>query len=186
MNMRSVVFSMMFVLVPATAFAQANSFNSGIKLRGAFHVNRSDVDTKSPDFKQPEAGYGVGFEFTGNRFGLGMYGYTPGRTDEFESATTQATVVLEANSYFPVERIRLAPYVGAHTGLGVFTKDFFSDPFFPKPLDGLKHLGYQVGVRFKPIPLIGLDVQYRRQSQSAADLTPDLERGQVLVGFTLF
>lgn len=87
----------------------------------------------------------------------------------------------------PVEALRLAPYAGVHTALGTFTKDFFKDAYFPKPQDGLGGLGYQVGVRFKPVPLIAVDAQWRRQSGFAHEnQDPTMERTQVLLGVVLF
>lgn len=190
--MRSVVIlSVLLGLSAAPVAAQYNgtgeeptySFNSGIKLRGNLHINQS----ASEDRPQEENGYGAGLEIIGNHIGVALYGFTHGKTAEFDSEESPVSVVLEANYFLPIERIRLAPYAGIHTGLGVFTKEYFDEPFFPRPQDSFKNLGYQVGVRFKPIPVIGLDVQWRRSSLSVAEGQHEsLERNQFMVGITLF
>jgi hypothetical protein len=181
---------LLLLVVPATASAQDDRgpapFTTGLKLRGSFHFNSSTVDVGSPDFSQPEAGYGAGLEINGRNLGFALYGYTPGQTRSFDSQNTPVIVVLEGNYFVPIQRIRVAPYLGTHTSLGVFTKDYFSDAFFPRPQDGLRHLGYQAGVRFKPIPLVGLDLQWRRQSAAAAQAAPEFERSQFMAGLTIF
>jgi hypothetical protein len=166
--------------------APSPSFNSGIKLRGNYHVNRSAVQTASERPTQ-EDGYGFGLEINGKHLGIALYGFGSGRLSEYEAETSPVIVVAEANYFVPIERLRLAPYAGVHTALGEFTKTYFDDPHFPRPQDGVPALGYQFGVRFKPIPVIGLDAQWRRQSAFAATAQdPSLERNQVLVGITLF
>jgi hypothetical protein len=162
------------------------SFNSGIKLRGNLHFTqtRADVATEMP---RGENAYGAGLEIIGRRLGMGVYGFAPGRTEGFEAERTAVHVALEANYFHPMERIRLAPYVGVHSGLGSFTRDYFADPHFPRPRDGRRDLGYQAGIRFKPIPLIGLDAQWRRQSRSiTVEMGEMLERDQFMVGVVLF
>jgi hypothetical protein len=190
--MRSIVIlSVLVGLGAAPAAAQYNgagaepgySFNAGIKLRGNLHLNQSATKERP----QEENGYGAGLEIIGNHIGVGLYGFTHGKTAEFDSESSPVNVVLEANYFVPIERIRVAPYAGIHTGLGVFTKEYFDEPFFPKPQDSFKNLGYQVGVRFKPIPVIGLDAQWRRSSVSVWENQDEmLERNQFMVGITLF
>lgn len=177
------------VAAPApSAHAQSGpfSFNSGIKIRGDFHVNRSSVKN-SEELPEQEIGYGLGLELNGNKLGLGLYGYTAGQAQSFDSETTPVIVVAEANYFLPVEALRIAPYAGVHTALGEFTKDYLKAPHLPKPQDGLREIGYQVGLRFRPLPLVGLDVQWRKQSRFAQDnQDASLEATQVLVGFTVF
>lgn len=180
------------VLAAAPLAAQADSapykggFNSGIKLRGAYHVNRSEVQSSS-DLPRDEKGYGLGVEINGRHLGLGLYGYTAGKAQSFNSDTTSLIVVAEANYYFPIDMLRLAPYAGVHTGLGKIDKSYFQNAYVPRPQDGIGSLGYQLGVRFKPIPLISVDAQLRRQSGFAYESQDQsLERTQVLLGLTLF
>ena len=166
------------------ADASKPSFNSGLKLRGDFHINGSNA---TADLNQSENGYGVGLEIIGRHIGMGLYGFTEGQTKSFDKDETPFTFVLEANYFYPIERFRVAPFAGVHTGLGTYTSAYFDDPKFPTPQDGFRDLGYQVGIRFKPIPVIGLDAQWRRQSHSTArDQGESLDRNQVLVGITLF
>jgi hypothetical protein len=190
-TMRAFVILSVFASLSALpAVAQQNdaaySFNSGIKLRGNYHINQSTASDKQ------ENGFGAGLEIVGNHIGIGLYGFTQGKTSEFDKETSVVSAVLEANYFYPIERLRLAPYAGVHTGLGQFTSEYFDDPFFPKPQDSFKDLGYQVGLRFKPIPVIGLDVQWRRSSASLVSWQDEnggenpLERNQFLVGITLF
>jgi hypothetical protein len=73
-----------------------------------------------------------------------------------------------------------------HAGLGRYTVDELDDDE-PSFKDGRTQLGWQVGVRWQLTPLLGLDAQLRRVSDSAADdQSEELERRQVLVGITVF
>jgi hypothetical protein len=180
---------LLLLALPATA-AEAqrdnSSFISGIKVKGNLHFNRTSIDSADDVFKAENA-YGAGLEFIGSRIGIGLYGYTDGRTRSFSADTTKFYVVGEANYYFPIEDLRLAPYAGVHTHLGNFDRTYFDDPFLPRPQDGFNSLGYQIGVRYKPFPLVAVDAQWRRQSDSVwADQDGFLERNQVLVGVVLF
>jgi hypothetical protein len=174
--------------LPAAAQQSAGgySFNSGLKLRGNFHFNQSRAEGVS-EVPRGENGYGVGLEIIGKNIGIGLYGFAEGKTDSFDVEQTVVHAAVEANYFLPIRRIRLAPYVGVHTGLGSFDKEFFESPTAPRVQDGFKALGYQAGFRFKPIPVIGLDAQWRRQSKSIAEAQGNaLERDQILVGITLF
>jgi hypothetical protein len=163
-----------------------SSFNSGLKLKGGFHLNRSAVEGIS-ERPEHENGYGAGIEIVGKHLGLGVYGYSAGRLSEFDGELTPVIAVAELNYYMPIERIRVAPYFGIHSALGEFTSDFISEPYWPKPQDGPANIGYQAGLRFKPLPLISLDAQWRRQSGFAFETQHEsLERTQILVGVTLF
>lgn len=188
--MRALTIAALLILTATAADAQApwsgsSSFNSGVKLEGNLHFNRSTVDVSSA--RQSEHAYGLGIEYVGRQLGVGLYGYSVGRVNSFDSDTTKVVLVAEANYYVPVPELRVAPYIGVHTHLGTFDRSFFKDPSFPRPKDGLDELGYQIGVRFKPFSLVGVDVQWRRQSESAwEDQSDFLERNQILVGVVLF
>src|SRR5690606_40074879 len=79
--------------------------------------------------------------------------------------------------------LRLAPYLGVHTGLGTYRKGA-SD--FPSLHDNLAELGYQFGVRFQPWVYLGLDAQVRWMSDAAyRDQGEAFERTQVLLGITI-
>jgi hypothetical protein len=177
--------------LPATAQQASGvdsgySFNSGIKFRGNFHFNKSRAEGAS-EVPQGENGYGVGLEMIGRNIGIGLYGFAEGKTDTFDAEQTQVHAAAEVNYFVPIQRIRFAPYVGVHTGLGSFDKAYLDAPSVPKPQDGFRALGYQLGFRFKPIPVLGVDAQWRRQSKSIAEAQGvGLERDQILVGVTLF
>jgi hypothetical protein len=164
----------------------SGSFNSGFKLEGNLHFNRSTVSAIE-SVQQPEHAYGLGLEFVGGQLGGGLYGYSVGRINSFNADTTKVVLVGEVNYYLPIQGLRIAPYVGVHSHLGTFDRSYFDDPFLPRPRDGLDDLGYQFGVRFKPFSFVGVDAQWRRQSESAwEDQSSFLERNQVLVGVVLF
>ncbi|HWK89788.1 MAG TPA: hypothetical protein VNP72_07325, partial [Longimicrobium sp.] len=70
--------------------------------------------------------------------------------------------------------------------LGRYTVDELddADPSFE---DSRSQLGWQIGARLQVNPMIGIDAQYRRVSESAAQAQGgDLERDQILLGITLF
>ncbi len=186
--MRSILILLLLVATATAAEAQRgnSSFVSGIKVKGNLHFNRSSVESVNDVFEAENA-YGAGLEFVGSRIGVGLYGYTDGRTRAFSADTTVFYVVGEANYYFPIDGLRLAPYAGVHTHLGNFDRSYFKDPHLPRPKDGFGGLGYQIGVRYKPLPIVGIDAQWRRQSDSVwEDQRGFLERNQVLVGVVLF
>jgi hypothetical protein len=186
--MRSILLLLLLALTATAAEAQRGdgSFISGIKLKGNLHFNRTSINSVDDVFEAENA-YGAGLEYVGSRFGLGLYGYTDGRTSSFDADTTTFYLVGEANYYFPIEGLRLAPYAGVHTHLGNFDRTYFDDPFLPRPQDGFDSLGYQLGVRYKPFPFIAVDAQWRRQSDSVWEAQDGfLERNQVLVGVVLF
>lgn len=170
----------------APAAAQHDSFNSGFKLRGDFHFDRSTVASVG-DIQQPEHGYGLGLEYNGRNLGVALYGFALGRPRGFDSHETPVNVVLEGNYYVPIDGLRLAPFGGVHTGLGQFTGDYFADPHFPRIQDGLGNLGYQLGVRFQPLSQLGVEAQWRRHASSVYyDGLDRFERTQILVGVVLF
>jgi len=188
--MRAFIAAALILLSASAATAQgrggSSSFVGGFKLEGNLHFNRSAIDNPG-DVRQDEHAYGVGIEFVRSSLGVGLYGYSIGRAGSFNADTTQVVVVAEANYYIPIPGLRVAPYAGVHTGLGTFDRSYFDDLYLPGFEDGLDELGYQVGVRFKPFPLIGVDAQWRHQSESAATAQGGfLERNQVLVGVVLF
>jgi hypothetical protein len=173
--------------MPQRAESQQNgrsSFVSGIKLRGNVHFNRAVLD--SPDFDARNA-YGVGAEYVGRQLGVGLYGYTDGSSPSALTDTTTVYVVAEVNYYLPIEELRLAPYLGIHSHLGNFDRSWFDDPSLPRPQDGIDSLGYQIGIRYKPLPILSVDAQWRQQSQSVWDHQQGfLERNQILLGVVLF
>ncbi|HUE95524.1 MAG TPA: hypothetical protein VMN39_02645, partial [Longimicrobiaceae bacterium] len=184
--MRTILLTAALLLAAAPLAAQKSAFTSGIHLHGNFHFDRSTVE-RVGDVRQPEHGYGLGLELSGANLGVGLYGFALGRAASFQRDSTPIYAVLEGNYYLPIESLRLAPFVGVHTGLGVFTRDYFDDPFLPAPRDGLGKLGYQAGVRFQPLPLVGVQAEWRQHASSVYDgIASASERRQILVGIVLF
>ncbi len=186
--MRSIFLILLALAVtPLAAEAQRgepSSFVSGFKLRGNVHYNRTAIDNTDLEAR---AAYGLGVEFVGRQLGVGLYGYSDGSSPAEHTDTTTVFVVAEANFYLAREDSRIAPYIGVHTHLGNFDRSWFDDPSVPKPQDGFDSLGYQIGVRYQPFPIVALDAQWRRQSQSVWDHQNGfLDRNQFLVGVVLF
>ncbi len=145
--------------------------------RSTFAVDRGAIQTQ-------KSGFGVGLEYVlENGWGFGLAGYTSGRVSEFDSNSAVVVVLAEANYFLRMRALRLAPYIGAHTGLGTYRKGA-SD--FPSLHDNLAEFGYQVGVRFQPWIYLGLDAQIRWMSDAAhRDQGNAFERTQVLLGITI-
>lgn len=184
-TMRAFVLGAALLLVATPLAAQRGSFTSGVSLHGNLHFNRSEIHAVE-DVRQPEHGYGLGLEFAGSRAAVGLYGFAQGRARAFDSQSTQVHLTLEGNYYLPLESLRLAPFAGVHTGLGTLGRDYFDDPFLPRPRDGLGDLGYQFGVRFQPFSVVGVEAQWRQHAGSIQDeLAPESEHRQVIVGVVI-
>lgn len=165
------------------AAAAPAAAQSGFALKGHYIYNRSLVDAGQ---RLPAAtGLGLGAEVVlPFGLGLGAGAYTAGRASELDDATTVVGLV-EANYFFRLP-LALSPYVGVHAGLGSYSRgDNVLDE--TRLRDNRRQLGYQFGLRFQPVSVLGFDAQYRRVSEwanSAQDTR--FERGQVLLGITLF
>jgi hypothetical protein len=167
------------------ALAAPAAAQSGFALKGHYIYNRSVVEAGQ---RLPAAdGFGLGAEFVlPFGLGVGVTGYTSGSVSEFSDASNVVGLA-EANYFLKLPLLPIAPYVGVHAGLGTYTREdlVFSDR--PRLRDTHTHIGYQFGVRFQPIRVIGFDAQYRRVSDWAAgEQDVRFERGQVLLGVTLF
>lgn len=181
--MRSVLMGLALLAGGSTpALAQ-----EGFALKGFYIFNSTSGEEGIRERELPtEDGFGAGVEVVlPFGLGVGVQGYTAGETDEFDVETTEFTVLAEANYFFRLPVIPLSPYAGVHTGLGLLSRD---------GTDGLEiedktrnQLGWQVGVRFQPISLLGVDFQYRRMSTSSEENQGGrLDRNQYLLGVTLF
>jgi len=180
----------LWTLLPSVASSQARDrdFHTGLKLGGAFVYNRSDVAIRRGDLEGSKVGWGAGIEWVRGTLGIGLSGYT-GLSDVSIDATRTRFVVLgEANFYAPIRSVRVAPYVGVHTGLGAFTGAYFDDPYLPSIGDRTPgSLGIQIGARWQPLPLLGLDFRWRQLSDSASELQDSpFQASQILLGATLF
>jgi hypothetical protein len=178
-------------LLPSATLSQVaadRDFHTGLKLGGALVYNRSDVAIRRGDLEGSKVGWGAGIEWVTGTLGIGLSGYT-GLPDADVDATRMRFVVLaEANMYAPIPSVRIAPYVGVHTGLGAYTRTYFDDPTLPSIGDRTPgSLGIQIGARWKPLPLLGLDFRWRQLSESASELQDSpFQVSQILLGATLF
>ncbi|HET6229597.1 MAG TPA: outer membrane beta-barrel protein [Longimicrobiaceae bacterium] len=157
----------------------------GFALKGHFLYNSNKVSRDSIPTKD---GFDVGAEYVlPFGIGVGVTGYTTGKASEATHSATSYGVLAEANYFLKLPLIPLAPYAGVHAGLGRYTVEDLQSPSTPKFHDNRNQLGFQVGVRSQLTSMFGVDAQYRRVSQSAADNQDGrLSRNQVLVGITLF
>src|SRR5690606_4989182 len=112
-----------------------------------------------------------------------LTGYTSGRVSEFDPETAVVVLLAEANYFLRMRALRLAPYLGVHTGLGPYRKGASAVPSLH---DNLSELGYQVGDRLQPWGSIGFDAQVRWMSDAATRAQGNaFERTQVLLGITI-
>ncbi|MFS8637256.1 MAG: hypothetical protein FWJ74_04175 [Gemmatimonadota bacterium] len=159
-------------------------FAGRLKIKAHHIFDRSTFGISKGRIETPKSGFGVGLEYVlENGWGFGLSGYTSGRVSEFDSESAVVVVIAEANYFLRMRALRLAPYLGVHTGLGTYRKGA-SD--FPSLHDNLAELGYQFGVRFQPWVYLGLDAQVRWMSDAAyRDQGEAFERTQVLLGITI-
>jgi hypothetical protein len=177
-------------LLPSAASSQGareRDFHTGLKLGGALVYNRSDVAIRRGELDDSKVGWGAGIEWVRGTLGIGLSGYTDGAVSELD-ASTRFVVLAEANVYAPIPSVRIAPYVGVHTGLGAYTRAYFDDPSLPSIGDRTPgSLGIQIGARWQPISLLGLDFRWRQLSESASELQDSpFQASQILLGATLF
>lgn len=171
---------LLLAAVPAAA-------QSGFALKGGLVFNSSSVDSDVQDVELADAaGFHLGAEVVlPLGIGLGVSGYTAGSPDDFDIGSGSLVLLGEANYFLNLPMIPVTPYAGVHTGLG--TLDLGDEEGFERPEVDFGDLGWQVGVRFAPLPFLGLDAQYRRVS---GRLQGEQDRGfdtnQVLLGVTLF
>ena len=171
-------------LAAAPAAAQ-----SGFALKGHYIVNASDAQEAREQRVFPDDdGLGLGLEFVlPFGLGVGVSGYTADEAGELDTETTELTLLAEANYFVKFPLLPVSPYVGLHGGLGFLSGDVIDNPNLELQDKTRSTVGFQVGVRFQPTSLIGLDAQWRRMSTSAAEGQDDgLDRNQVLLGVTLF
>ena len=157
----------------------------GFALKGHFLYN-SSAREGARDSIPSANGFSIGAEVVlPLGIGLGVSGYAAGGADRFfNDEGSTLTGLAEANYFLRLPLIPISPYAGVHAGLGRITRRDNGDLLRDR---SLTQLGFQLGVRVQPISLLGLDAQFRRVSQSAAESQAgSLERNQILVGVTLF
>jgi opacity protein-like surface antigen len=160
---------------------------SGFALKGHYLFNSSRV--KGTDSIPAHDGFSVGAEYVlPLNVGIGVSGYTTGDVTSANRRTTEYGILAEANYFLKLPIIPVHPYAGINAGLGHYTvNQLTSGSSTPELKDTRTSLGYQVGARLQLTKMLGVDAQWRRVSQSAAnDQDARLERNQVLVGVTLF
>jgi hypothetical protein len=175
-------------LLAAAVVAAPAQAQSGFALKGHFLFNETNAREAEQDRRVPVSdGFSLGAEYVlPMGIGLGVSAYAEGKATESDLQTQRFGVLAEANYFARLPMIPIRPYVGLHAGLGQFSYDDL-DTADPKIEDSRTELGYQVGLRWQVTPMIGVDAQYRRVSDSASDSqSPELERNQVLVGVTVF
>lgn len=169
----------------AAAPAQAQS---GFALKGHYIINSSAAEEAQETRQLPDAdAFGLGAEFVlPMGIGLGISGYTA-QTDDEGIEYSEFTILGEANYFFKLPLLPVAPYAGIHAGLGVLDQDNVTDPDLQIQDKNRNQLGFQLGVRVQLTQMVGLDAQWRRMSTSADEDQDDrLERNQVLLGVTVF
>jgi hypothetical protein len=179
----------LFVSLLVTAAAALPSrAQSGVALKGHVLFNETNAREAEQDRRVPVSdGFSLGVEYVlPMGIGVGVTAYAEGKATESDLETQRFGVLAEANYFARIPVIPIRPYVGVHAGLGQFSYDDL-DTADPEIEDSRTELGFQVGLRWQVTPMIGLDAQYRRVSDSAGDSqSPELERNQVLVGVTVF
>jgi hypothetical protein len=172
----------------AVGLAAPASAQSGFALKGHYIINSSAAEEAQDTRQLPDAdAFGLGAEFVlPMGIGVGISGYTA-QEDNTDFESREFTILGEANYFFKLPMLPIAPYAGIHAGLGVLDQSNVTDPDLEIQDKNRSQLGYQLGVRVQLSQLIGLDAQWRRMSTSADENQDDrLERDQVLLGVTVF
>lgn len=160
---------------------------SGFALKGGLVFNSSDVDRDVSNMElQDAAGFHLGAEMVlPLGLGVGVSGYTTGSPDDFDTGSGSLVVLGEANYFLNLPILPVTPYAGVHTGLGTLHLEDVEG--FGRPEVDFGDLGWQVGVRFQPLPILGVDAQYRRVSGSLEGAQgAGFETNQFLIGVALF
>lgn len=182
--------SRIFVSTLALALASAApaAAQSGFALKGGLVFNSSDVEGDRSDLELSDAaGFHVGAEYVlPAGIGVGVSGYTAGAPGDFSVSEGSLLFLAEANYFLDLPLLPITPYGGAHVGLGSFEMSDFQEGTARPDVD-FGDLGWQIGLRFQPMALLGIDAQYRRVSGSLRG-TQDtsFETSQFLIGVTLF
>ena len=174
----------MGTLIAGVSRAEAQD---GIALKGGAVLNRNTVDREGRDLRLSDVtGWALGAEVVlPLGIGVGISGYTSGSPDDFDVSRGSLVMLGEANYFLKLPFLPVAPYAGAHVGLGTYTLDDVENGVRPQVDFG--DLGYQFGVRFQATPLLGLDAQVRRVSGSiAGQQDARFDSNQVLFSVTLF
>jgi len=179
----------MFTAVLAITLAATLPLNaqSGFALKGSAVFNSSDVEAEGTETDLADAaGFNVGAEYIlPNGIGLGVAGYTVGSPSDFDVSEGSLVMLAEANYFINIPLLPITPYAGLHVGLGTYDLDDVENAVRPEVDFGDR--GWQVGLRFQPTPMFGLDAQFRRVSGSlSGEQDASFDTNQVLIGVTIF
>jgi opacity protein-like surface antigen len=186
--MKRVAFLLLIATGAGGALAAPAAAQSGFALKGHYIFNSTTANDARADRQIPAAdAYDLGAELVlPFGIGIGVSGYTANET-QADIKTREVSVLGEANYFSHLPFLPVSPYVGVHAGLGVFSGDNATNPGLAIQDKTRSQVGYQIGLRFQPTSLLGVDAQWRRMSTSAAaGQSSSLQRNQVLVGITLF
>jgi hypothetical protein len=183
---RRTVFTAFIVASGVAALSAPAGAQDGFALKFGAAFNSSTVESLETDLRFSDAaGWTLGAEYVlPLGFGIGVSGYTAGSPRAFEVAESSMVFIADANYFLRIPGLPLAPYAGAHVGLGRYRFDEVDDA---RPEVEFGDLGYQVGIRLQAARSLGIDAQFRSISRSAgAEQEPAFERKQFLLSATLF
>jgi opacity protein-like surface antigen len=185
---RSTLVPLLIAAVAGAAVAAPTAAQDGFALKGGLVFNSSDVEGDRSDLELSDAaGFHVGAEYVlPMGIGVGISGYTAGAPGDFSVSEGSLLVLADANYFVSIPLLPLSPYAGLHVGLGSFEMSDFEEGEARPEVD-FGDLGWQIGLRFQPSSLIGIDAQYRRVSGSLSG-TQDtsFDTNQFLIGVTVF
>lgn len=180
-------FSLVLTIAALGTITAPAAAQSGFALKGGLVFNSSSVEGDRSDLQMSDAaGFHLGAEYVAGSIGLGVSGYTSGAPGNFDSSNGSLLFLGELNYFVNIPLLPITPYGGAHVGLGSYDLSDFEEGTARPEVD-FGDRGWQLGVRFQPISVIGIDAQYRRVSGSlrgAQDTS--FETSQFLIGVTLF
>ena len=179
--------ALLLALIAAVSAAPAAA-QSGFALKGGLVFNSSDVEGDRSDLDLSDAaGFHVGAEYLlPLGVAVGISGYTAGAPGDFSVSEGSLLVLGDANYFMDFPILPITPYAGLHVGLGTFELSDFEQGTARPEVD-FGDLGWQIGLRFQPMPILGIDAQYRRVSGSLrGEQDTSFETNQFLIGVTVF
>ncbi len=183
---RKSVFITLIVAGGVAALSAPAEAQDGFALKFGAAFNSSTVEARETDLRFSDAaGWSLGAEYVlPLGFGIGVSGYTAGSPRAFDVDESSMVFVADANYFLRIPGLPVAPYAGAHVGLGRYRFDEVEDA---RPEVEFGDLGYQLGIRLQVARSLGIDAQFRAVSRAAdADQEPAFERKQFLLSATLF
>lgn len=170
------------------AMAAPAAAQSGFALKGGLVFNSSDVEDDGSNLELSDAaGFHIGAEYVlPMGVGLGISGYTAGAPGDFDTSEGSFVVLADANYFFALPILPISPYAGVHVGLGTLDMGDLEGAQRRPEVD-FDDLGFQLGVRFQPTSMFGVDAQYRRVSgRLEGEQDTGFDTNQFLIGITVF